>query len=569
MLEFGYTSSPRLHSMINGVFLANTSVDLVANQWITVAATRTAAKANAFYHNGQLVALGATNDTTTATANASGLIRLGNRTDAQAYIGGMSWAGVWSRALTVDEAFILHADPYCFLRPVLRRSYGFVGAALVPTDVYGTETLPIGFGTEATTVLSALAPSDTLPVGLSESLIINGTAAPSDTFGAGFSEAVTLLASVAPSETLPIGLAPETVDVFGALDGADTFAVVLAEAASYVDLFALTDVFAADILAVVLAAEVPTLLAAVVPADTTPVGLSEDRIGDATTDAADTLPAGLVESLIINGTADVADVFSVVLAEAATYVDLFAFTEVFAAETLAVALAAEPITLLAAVMPADALPLGVTEDVLGEGTAAPSETLGADLAESPLIDASLDGVDTLAVGLVEVGEIFDILVPLIEVLGADTFAVALADAAHPTIDFVALDTLPVGVSAETVVLLVTVTPADAAALGLSDANLIIAGTADAADTLPAGMTDTLLIVATIEPTDTLAVGADDLGYLTYLFDASDTLPVALADLGYQALGAEVIPAAGATGGMSWDRRQWRVAPFRATIKRRF
>lgn len=41
----------------------------------------------------------------------------------------VSWGGAWARALTPDQLLWLSQDPYCFLRPRIRRSYGFVGAA--------------------------------------------------------------------------------------------------------------------------------------------------------------------------------------------------------------------------------------------------------------------------------------------------------------------------------------------------------------------------------------------------------------------------------------------------------
>ena len=50
------------------------------------------------------------------------------------------WATVYDRrALTDSELSYLTIDPYCFLRPVIRRSYGFVGAAAglsIPVAMY-------------------------------------------------------------------------------------------------------------------------------------------------------------------------------------------------------------------------------------------------------------------------------------------------------------------------------------------------------------------------------------------------------------------------------------------------
>jgi hypothetical protein len=43
--------------------------------------------------------------------------------------GNVYGAAAWSRALSVNELHWLHSDPYCFLREVKKRSYGFVGAA--------------------------------------------------------------------------------------------------------------------------------------------------------------------------------------------------------------------------------------------------------------------------------------------------------------------------------------------------------------------------------------------------------------------------------------------------------
>ena len=52
---------------------------------------------------------------TTATAGTTGF--------------GISMFSRWSRTLTRADFTWLNADPYCFLRPIIRRSYGFVGAA--------------------------------------------------------------------------------------------------------------------------------------------------------------------------------------------------------------------------------------------------------------------------------------------------------------------------------------------------------------------------------------------------------------------------------------------------------
>jgi len=45
------------------------------------------------------------------------------------FVGNIYGSAIWSRALSVADLSWLYADPYCFLRPVIRRSYGFVGAA--------------------------------------------------------------------------------------------------------------------------------------------------------------------------------------------------------------------------------------------------------------------------------------------------------------------------------------------------------------------------------------------------------------------------------------------------------
>jgi hypothetical protein len=49
--------------------------------------------------------------------------------------GSLGHVGIIPRGLTQSEVLTLYADPYCFLRPLIRRSYGFVGAA-APASYY-------------------------------------------------------------------------------------------------------------------------------------------------------------------------------------------------------------------------------------------------------------------------------------------------------------------------------------------------------------------------------------------------------------------------------------------------
>jgi hypothetical protein len=51
--------------------------------------------------------------------------------------GVISYCHFASRAWSQPEIAQLHADPYCFLRPLVRRSYGFVGGGAPPAEASG------------------------------------------------------------------------------------------------------------------------------------------------------------------------------------------------------------------------------------------------------------------------------------------------------------------------------------------------------------------------------------------------------------------------------------------------
>jgi hypothetical protein len=86
--------------------------------------------AYAYYLDGLPVGTG----TIAAPVVATNSLVIGARTDASNNVsaygkGTVGPCGIAWRAYTANDALQLYADPYCFLREVKRRSYGFVGAA--------------------------------------------------------------------------------------------------------------------------------------------------------------------------------------------------------------------------------------------------------------------------------------------------------------------------------------------------------------------------------------------------------------------------------------------------------
>jgi len=80
-----------------------------------------------------------TNVSSPGTTFASVRIVIGDRrvVSNSPFVGYVGWCAAYNgRALTVADQLALKADPYCFLRPIVRRSYGFVGAAPSRTPIF-------------------------------------------------------------------------------------------------------------------------------------------------------------------------------------------------------------------------------------------------------------------------------------------------------------------------------------------------------------------------------------------------------------------------------------------------
>lgn len=403
-------------------------------------------------------------------------------------------------------------------------------------ELYAPETRVTFFDLGAVTP-TAYAASDTFAVTLTDAFVLDGSAFASDTLPVKLTEATLLDGTLAVADTLPVVLT-EAIVLAGTLDTVDSFAVQVSEATVLGSTLTLAESFPVvvsealvlagtmdvlDTLPVTVTEALPLINGTLDVLDTLPVILSEDVRSDGTTDPSESVGIGIADVVIIDATLDALDTFAVVLAEVGTAEEWVAsaIAYLFAADTLAVVL---------------------TELVFGEGTADVSDTLPVTLSEALIIDS------TFAV--------------------AETWAIQLLENAYPTVEILATDALPVGMDAEAVVLLIGLTPSEALALGLMT-DLLIDGTATATEALRAGVTDAApVLLVTVEALEALPVGVGDQGYLTINLDALDTWPVVLTEQGYQALGAETIDKAGAAGAMPWDRRLWRVHPFRATIRRK-
>ncbi len=103
------------------------SATVTSNTWTTAVFAFASATSVAAYVNGVPVSI---DQPLGAFTPGSAKVYIG-ALDGTSYsmTGAVSEAAIYNRAINADEALRLYADPYCFLRPVIRRSYGFVGAA--------------------------------------------------------------------------------------------------------------------------------------------------------------------------------------------------------------------------------------------------------------------------------------------------------------------------------------------------------------------------------------------------------------------------------------------------------
>lgn len=177
-----------------------------------------------------------------------------NRTDLTRDLSGtILYAYFWTRTLAPDEAIALHDDPYCFLRPIIRRTYfvsaGGGGDVLLAASLSATATIAasasvdrqIAAAPSATGTLAvALGREATFSANLSATAAIGAQIDRDATLAAPLADAGTLEASVsidralaapiAESATLGVALSVDR-SVAAALSATATFAVSIQTAA--------------------------------------------------------------------------------------------------------------------------------------------------------------------------------------------------------------------------------------------------------------------------------------------------------------------------------------------------
>ena len=128
-------------SLILSGWIYNTSAFTSTNGATTLTAGRTytglhvwnTATSRILYLNGVQDGSSTSSQTMVAGMNTSDMLRL-NRTTVIYYPGKkLALWYVWTRALSATEALWLHAEPYAFLQPVIRRRWFALAAAEAPT----------------------------------------------------------------------------------------------------------------------------------------------------------------------------------------------------------------------------------------------------------------------------------------------------------------------------------------------------------------------------------------------------------------------------------------------------
>jgi hypothetical protein len=123
------------------------------------------------------------------------------------------WIAVWDRALIQAEALWLTADPYCFLRPIIRRSYAFVA---VGGNTYNETLLIAAIATTSLgrqhvmscplTMTAGAAVADGTSMSMGNALTLTSAATTAITGGMALSNALTFTANgaTAQGQTLTI-----------------------------------------------------------------------------------------------------------------------------------------------------------------------------------------------------------------------------------------------------------------------------------------------------------------------------------------------------------------------------